>query len=416
MQSMDDSALLRQYVGNRSDEAFSELVTRHVNLVYSVAMRHVGNQHQAEEITQAVFIILAKKAGGLRHDKALSSWLFRATRLTANNFVRSEMRRHRREQEAHMQSQATVPDSEVWPQIAPLLDAAVASLNERDRRAIVLRFYEGRDLREVGAALGANEEAAKKRVARAVERLQKFFFKRGVDSTADAITGAIAVHSIQIAPMGLVAAVTAAKGATASISTLTLVKGALKIMTWTKTKTAIVASVAAILGIGTTTIVVEALLPVPEIQGTWEGTSDMPGWGVQPGQSPKTQVVLKIKGTNGNYQVTADMISLGFKDVPFSSFTYTFPHVHGEIPRRHASYDGTVNRAGTVISGTLSLNYSSMPGTNYSESLVFQRTDHPTPIPEPLADAEFVPRAGSDLQGFWTGMIGPLHNNIKIAE
>ena len=103
---MDDSALLRQFVGNRSDEAFAELVTRHVNLVYSVAMRQAGNRHQAEEIAQAVFIILAKKAKGLRHDKALSSWLFQTTRLTATNLVRSEIRRHRREQEAQMRIQS----------------------------------------------------------------------------------------------------------------------------------------------------------------------------------------------------------------------------------------------------------------------------------------------------------------------
>ena len=418
---MDDSALLRQYAGNRSDEAFTELVTRHVNLVYSVAMRRVGNQHQAEEITQAVFIILAKKAGGGCAMTPLSSWLFQATRLTANNFVRSEMRRHRREQEAHMQSITNEPDNGVWRQIAPLLDTAVASLNERDRRAIVLRFYEGRDLREVGTALGATEEAAKKRVARAVEKLQKFFFKRGVNSTADAITGAISANSVQIAPTGLTAAVAAAaKGTAVTTSITTIVKGALKIMAWTKTKTAIVASVVAILGIGTTTVVVEALLPAPDIQGKWEGTSDMPGWGVQAGQSPKMQVVLKIRETNGDYQATADMISQGVKDVPFSSFIYKFPHVHGEIPRRHASYDGTVNRAGTDISGTINLNYSSIPGTNYSESLVFQRTDHPTPFPEPLTDAEFAPRAGLDLQGFWTGVIqfgkAELHMNIKIAE
>src|ERR1700690_1373777 len=121
MQPTEDSTLLQRYVENHSDEAFAGLVTRHVNLVYSVALRQVGKPHAAEEITQAVFIILAKKAAGLRHDKALSSWLFQATRLTANNFVRSEMRRHRREQEAHMQSQTTGPDSEVWPLIAPLL-------------------------------------------------------------------------------------------------------------------------------------------------------------------------------------------------------------------------------------------------------------------------------------------------------
>jgi DNA-directed RNA polymerase specialized sigma24 family protein len=98
MQSTDDSLLLRQYAENNSDEAFTALVTRHINLVYSFALRHVGNLHHTE-ITQAVFIILAKKAARLRHDKALSSWLFHATHLTASNFVRSEMRRHRREQE-----------------------------------------------------------------------------------------------------------------------------------------------------------------------------------------------------------------------------------------------------------------------------------------------------------------------------
>src|SRR5213083_3295074 len=131
MQSTDDSALLRQYLEDHSDAAFAALVTRHINLVYSVALRHVGDPHQAEEITQAVFILLARKAAQLRHDKALSSWLFQATRLTASNFVRSETRRHRREQEAHMQSVLNDPGSDVWPRIAPMLDDAVAGLNEK---------------------------------------------------------------------------------------------------------------------------------------------------------------------------------------------------------------------------------------------------------------------------------------------
>ena len=256
MQPTDDSALLRQFAENQSDEAFGALVTRHINLVYSVALRHVGDPHHAEEITQAVFIILAKKALQLRHDKALSSWLFQATRLTANNFVRSEARRHRREQEAYMQSVLDEASSDkVWRQIAPLLDAAVAALNEKDRRAIVLRFYEGRNLSEVAAALGASEDAAKKRVMRALERLQKFFFKRGVDSTTSIIAGAISANSIQAAPIALAKTATAvalAKGATASLSTLTLIKGALKITAWTKMKTAIVAAGVVLLVAGTT--------------------------------------------------------------------------------------------------------------------------------------------------------------------
>jgi RNA polymerase sigma factor (sigma-70 family) len=217
MQPTDDSALLRQYAENHSDEAFAALVTRHINLVYSVARRHVGDPHQAEEVTQAVFILLANKAAQLRHDKALSSWLFQATRLTASNFVRGETRRHHREQEAHMQSLLNEPGSDVWRQIAPLLDTAVADLNEKDRQAIVLRFYEGRNLREVGAVLGASEDAAEKRVNRAVEKLRTFFAKRGVSVSSTALAVVLGAHAVQAAPVGLAVAISAAALAALSI-------------------------------------------------------------------------------------------------------------------------------------------------------------------------------------------------------
>ncbi len=260
MQPQNDGALLRRYAEHLSDEAFAALVARHVNLVYSVALRSVGNSHQAEEVTQAVFIILAKKARQLRHDKALSSWLFQTTRLTANNFLRSETRRHRREQEAYMQSTLNQPGSDhAWPQIADLLDTAVAALREKDRRAIVLRFYEGRNLREIGAVLGASEEGAKKRVARALEKLQSFFSKHGVHSTTALIAGAISANSVHPAPSALAISVTAAataKCAAASASTLILVKGALKLMTWTKIKTAFITGAVLLLAAGAATIVI----------------------------------------------------------------------------------------------------------------------------------------------------------------
>jgi len=262
MQPSDDSTLLRQYAENNSDEAFAALVTLHINLVYSVALRQVGNPHAAEEITQAVFIILAKRAAQLRHDKALSSWLFQTTRLTANNFVRSETRRHRREEEAYMQSVLDESGTEVWPRIAPLLDSAVADLREKDRQAIVLRFYEGRNLREVGLALGASEDAAEKRVNRALEKLRNFFSKRGVSSTTAIIAGTISANSVQAAPVALAegaAVVALAKGATTSISTLTLVKGALKVMAWAKAKTAIVIGAGLLLAAGTTTITIREI-------------------------------------------------------------------------------------------------------------------------------------------------------------
>jgi len=259
---MDDSVLLRQYAENHSDEAFSALVERHVNLVYSVALRQTGDPHDAEEIAQAVFIILAKKVASLRHDKALSSWLFQTTRLTANNFIRSDIRRHRREQEAFMESVLNESDDRTWQQIHPMLDFAVAALPEKDRRAILLRFYEGRNLSEVGAFLGATEDAAEKRVARALEKLRKFFSKRGVDSTTAVIARTISTNSVQVAPVGLaktISAVAMAKGAAASASTLTLVKGALKLMAWTKAQMAIVAGVGVLLVAGTATVTVKEI-------------------------------------------------------------------------------------------------------------------------------------------------------------
>ncbi|MCI0541413.1 MAG: sigma-70 family RNA polymerase sigma factor [Verrucomicrobiales bacterium] len=248
MQPTDDSALLRQYAENHCDEAFAALVARHINLVYSVAMRCVGDPHQVEEVAQAVFILLAKKAAQLRHDKALSSWLFQTTRLTASNFIRGETRRHRREQEAHMQSVLNEPGIDVWPRIAPLLDDAVAGLNEKDRHAIVLRFYEGRNLREVGAALGASEDAAEKRVNRAVEKLRTFFAKRGVTVGASGLTVVISANAVQAAPVGL--ALTVSTAAALAGTTIATTATTTAIVMTTLQKTLISVTIAAALGTG----------------------------------------------------------------------------------------------------------------------------------------------------------------------
>jgi RNA polymerase sigma factor (sigma-70 family) len=251
MHPTDDSALLREYAEDHSDEAFAMLVTRHINLVYSVALRHVGDPHQAEDITQGVFILLAQKAVQLRHDKALSSWLFQATRLTASNFVRSETRRHHREQEAHMQSVLNESGSDLWRQIAPLLDDAVAGLSEIDRRAIVLRFYEGRNLREVGAVLGASEDAAEKRVNRAVEKLRTFFAKRGVTVGASGLAVVISANAVQAAPVGLAVTISSAAalaGTTVAATTIATVTKAIAMTAFQKTL--ITTTIAAAVGAG----------------------------------------------------------------------------------------------------------------------------------------------------------------------
>jgi len=268
MTGTDDIELLRQYAVENSEAAFAALAARHVHLVYSVALRRVGNPHSAEEITQAVFIILARKAKSFSRKTVMTGWLHQTTRLTAANFLRTEIRRRNREQEAFMQS--SLSETETWTQIAPLLDDAISKLGERDRNAILLRYFENKSAREMAAALRVDEPAAQKRVTRAVEKLRKFFAKRGVTLTAAAIAGAVSANSVQAAPVGLAATVTAAaKGAAVSASTLTLIKGALKIMAWTKMKTVIAASAAILLASTTTTIVIKVMKdnrPTPRLE------------------------------------------------------------------------------------------------------------------------------------------------------
>jgi RNA polymerase sigma factor (sigma-70 family) len=256
MDERDDIALLRQFSEQNSEEAFATLVIRHIDKVYSVALRHTGNPHHAEEITQAVFVILARKSRQLSPRVILEGWLYETARLTAVTHIRSEIRRARREQEAQMQSSLNENESTVWTQIAPLLDAALAGLNETDRHAVVLRFFYGKSLKEIGAALGGSDDMARMRISRAMEKLRQFFLKRGVTSTAATIAGAISVNSVHAAPVALAKTVTAvaiAKGAAAGGSILTLTQGAVKLMAWTKTQTAIVSIV--VLGAATYSVI-----------------------------------------------------------------------------------------------------------------------------------------------------------------
>jgi uncharacterized protein (TIGR03435 family) len=262
MQAMDDMALLREYAANNSETAFAELVSRRVNFVYSSALRQVRDPQLAGEITQAVFIILAQKAGRISDKTILTGWFFRTTRFAALAQIRAEAKRRRRELEVQMQSEFQSPAAdEIWNQMSPLLDEALAVLGEKDRQAVLLRFFENKSLAEIGNKLGMSEDTARKRVSRALEKLHRYFAKRGVTSTAATIAEKISANSVQAAPVALaksVAAVAIAKGAAASASTLTLIKGALKIMAWTKAKAAIVTGVSLLLATGTTATLVLA--------------------------------------------------------------------------------------------------------------------------------------------------------------
>lgn len=259
MTEAPDAVVLEQFTTNKSEEAFAELVRRHIALVHSVALRHTNNPEHAQEITQAVFIILARKAASLSSKTVLSGWLYHTARLTAANFRRAEFRRIRREQRVYMQSSPTAETTDsAWRELCPLLEDAMSRLGSTDRDALVLRFFENKSLREVGAALGLEERAAQKRVARSLEKLRTFFTKRGVVLTTAIIAGAISANSVQAAPVGLAISISAAaKGTAATLSGLPALKGALKIMAWTKAKTAIIGGIGLLVIAGTAAVTIK---------------------------------------------------------------------------------------------------------------------------------------------------------------
>ena len=259
---MDDWQLLNDYATRNSEEAFHALVERYAGMVYHTALRQLGNPHSAEEVAQAVFIILAQKAATIRRQTTLYGWLFRATRFAVLNQRRQEKNRARREQEAYaMQSASNSDDlNPVWEQITPHLDDALDKLPVMDRELVMIRYFGNKSHKEAAQTLGVSEDVVRKRLSRAMEKLRVIFVRRGVAVSSLALVTAFTAHGVQAAPLGLassLAGVAVAKGATASGSTLTLIKGALKIMAWTKAKTAIVVGASVLLAVGTTTVVIQ---------------------------------------------------------------------------------------------------------------------------------------------------------------
>lgn len=247
----DDQNLLRQYAERHSEEAFAALVTRHLNLVYSAALRLVRSPQLAEEVAQSVFTDLARNARKLKHDTTLPAWLYRVAYRTAVDVIRKESRRQNREQKA-VEMAAMNSESSDWTHIEPLLDEGMQTLDETDRVAVLLRYFENKSLREVGQQLGVSDDTAQKRVSRAVERLREIFAKRGVTVAAGGLAIAVSTNAVQAAPAGLATAISA--GATlagasiaATTTTATITKA---IAMTTLQKTIIGATLAVAIGTG----------------------------------------------------------------------------------------------------------------------------------------------------------------------
>jgi RNA polymerase sigma factor (sigma-70 family) len=221
----NDAELLRSYADERCEISFAEFVRRHIDVVYHTALRRLnGNTHLAEEVVQSVFIHAARKCRTLARHSAVLGWLHTSTRYAAAEIVRQETRRLAREHAAHlMDSEPTADDSLPWESLRPWLDEALDRLGETDRHAVLLRFFAGRSFAEIGAELRVSEEASRKRVERALEGLRKQLARRGVTTTAAALTAALAATPAVAAPSGL--AVTVAATATSAAAGGTLASG-----------------------------------------------------------------------------------------------------------------------------------------------------------------------------------------------
>ncbi len=230
----NDASLLREYVRNASEAAFSELVSRHIDLVYGTALKRLGgNSERAKDVTQKVFIDLVRKAPTLVDRSTLAGWLYLATRNASAELMRSEDRRQQREREAQLMQEANAGAEIDWDAIKPLLDQAMRDLKDQDRDVLLLRFYEARDFGEIAESIQVKEFAARRRCERALERLRVKLARAGITSTAAALSTALTGEAVAASPAGLVHIVTGA-ALTQGIGTSIAASTVFNIMTTTK--------------------------------------------------------------------------------------------------------------------------------------------------------------------------------------
>src|SRR5215471_1469879 len=248
----NDHDLLQEFSRDQSQASFTDLVNRHLNLVYSAALRQVRSPQLAEEVSQSVFTNLACHAAKLKANTVLSAWLYQVTRHAAIDVVRREARRQAREQIAFQMSTLNDTTSADWSHIEPLLDEGMDTLDAADRTAILMRYFENKSLREVGQTLGVSEDTAQKRVSRAVDRLREFFSKRGVPIGASSLVALAAANAVQAAPAGLAASVAAGAivgSATLSTSGAIAITKTVAMTTLQKTIITAVAGMAVVAGL-----------------------------------------------------------------------------------------------------------------------------------------------------------------------
>lgn len=248
---MSDAQLLSAYAEQRSEIAFRELVRRHMDFVHSAALRMVRDPHLAQDVAQGVFLALARQAGALAEHAVLAGWLHRTAQNLAAQTVRTDVRRRQREQEAVAMNALPAAPEASWDELAPHLDAALGELSDTDRDAVLLRYFEQQSAREMAARLGLSEEAAQKRVSRAVERLRELLAQRKVSLGASGLVGLITANAVQAAPAGLAVSLSSAVLTSATVSTVTTTASTAPALTMTiLQKACVVATLAVLAGAG----------------------------------------------------------------------------------------------------------------------------------------------------------------------
>jgi RNA polymerase sigma factor (sigma-70 family) len=412
MDELEDAQLLREFVTRNSEDAFAELVRRHINLVYSAALRQLRNPHSAQEVAQAVFTILAQKAKTLAPQTIVTGWLYRTTRYACMTTLRAEIRRQKYEREA-CETVASLAQSESpWEEIAPRLDEAMNRLGEADRDALLLHYLEQKSFRQIGASLGTSEDAAQKRVSRALGKLRTALSRRKVTVSGTALITLLLAQGAQAAPPGTAGAVvTGALSHGAAPSTALVVKGTLKLLTWMKMKTALATAAALVLAAITVGTLLRANMsnakstPKPELQGSWEGSLE--------GGARTLRIAFHFtRGADGRYLATMDSIDQGARQIPVTAFSYTNRSIALELKSIKGRFTGEIATNGTEISGTFDQMGSSV-------QLTLKRSSGSNQLYTGLSPAEYVPRTDFRLQGYWRATVdlggAPNRMALKIA-
>jgi RNA polymerase sigma factor (sigma-70 family) len=258
MQTRADAELLRDYAENARESAFREIVARYADLVYSSALRQVASPDLARDVAQSVFTDLARKAAPLAkklaENSSLVGWLYRSTRFAALNLIRDGRRRVAQERQAMEQLIINSESAPDWERVGPLLDQAMEELKDEEREVLLLRYFKQLDFHAVGHAVGVSDDAAQKRVSRAVERLRELFAKRGMAVGAGGLAAVISANAVHAAPAGLWQAIAA--NAVMAGTTTAATAAATTTMNWINIKS-IAAIITSVVAAGTITHVIE---------------------------------------------------------------------------------------------------------------------------------------------------------------